>query len=65
MQVKINQSGGLEIFDTDTNESFEFAGNIAKLKAALSSGSLGQDQVDRIQLAGGELVVDELSVTGE
>jgi len=64
MQVKINSTGGLELLDTDTNETFEFAGNLASLKSALQSGSLGQDQVNRIEIAGGELLLDELNIVG-
>lgn len=65
MQLKINSSGGFELLDTDTNQTFEFAGNLAALTSALSSSGLGQEQLNRLQLAGGNVNVDNLNVTGE
>lgn len=56
MQVKINSSGGFELLDTDTNETFEFAGNLLKLQEAINN-YLTQEEQLREGLAFGKLYV--------
>lgn len=65
MKLIIDSSGGFELEDKDTGDKFEFAGNLAALTAALTSSGLGQGQVERLEIAGGEILLDELFITGE